>query len=347
MMDKMALGQHGVLGGGRESGIELARILSMLLVVLSHAGVYSVGMPKIADFEANPVSSSLLCVYEAFTYVCVNIFVLISGWFGILFKMKRLLSLVFQVLFICFSTWLILFLMGIAHRPDHWGVVQMVTLNSYWFVPAYLILYLLSPLLNSFVESSGRGEVKKFLILFFIMQTVWGMFLKREWFNYGYSPLSFIGLYVLAQYIHRYKPKAFCKSRCFDVALYILLSLSTALLSILQIVCHHGDGWLPFMYLSPLVIFASVFFFLVFIKTKIRSRVINWVASSVFAVYLVNCEPDSYAFFTSTIGEWSNELSLTNFLLYSCGLVALTFVSGILIDRIRLFLWHRLDRRLL
>lgn len=55
MTDKMALGQLGVLGRGiRESGIELARILSMLLVVLSHAGVYSVGMPKIADFEAYP-----------------------------------------------------------------------------------------------------------------------------------------------------------------------------------------------------------------------------------------------------------------------------------------------------
>lgn len=317
----------------------------MLLVVLSHAGVYSVGMPKIADFEAYPLSSSLVCVYEAFTYVCVNVFVLISGWFGIHFKMKRMLSLVFQVLFICFSTWLILFLMGIAHRPDHWGVVQMVTLNSYWFVPAYLILYLLSPLLNSFVESSGRGEVKKFLILFFIMQTVWGMLLKREWFNYGYSPLSFIGLYVLAQYIHRYKPKAFCKSRCFDVALYILLSLSTALLSILQIVSHHGDGWLPFMYLSPLVILASVFFFLFFVKTQIKSRAINWIASSVFAVYLVNCEPDSFSFFTTAIGTWSNELSLTNFLLYSCGLVALTFVSGILIDRIRLFLWSRVERK--
>lgn len=72
----------------RQSGIELARILSMLLVVLSHASVYSVGMPKIADFEAYPLSSSLVCVYEAFTYVCVNVFVLFSGWFGIHFKMK-------------------------------------------------------------------------------------------------------------------------------------------------------------------------------------------------------------------------------------------------------------------
>lgn len=323
----------------------MARILSMLLVVLSHAGIYSVGMPKMTDFEAHPFSSSSVCVYEAFTYVCVNVFVLISGWFGIHFKLKRLLSLIFQVLFLCFSVWLVLFLLGIAHIPDHWGILRMVTMDCYWFVPAYLILYLLSPLLNSFVESSGRGEVKKFLILFFIMQTVWGMLLKREWFNYGYSPLSFIGLYVLAQYIHRYKPKAFCKSRCFDVALYILLSLSTALLSILQIVSHHGDGWLPFMYLSPLVILASVFFFLFFVKTQIKSRAINWIASSVFAVYLVNCEPDSFSFFTTAIGTWSNELSLTNFLLYSCGLVALTFVSGILIDRIRLFLWSRVERK--
>lgn len=50
----------------RQSGIELARVVSMALVLISHAGFYSVGMPKFDDFMAHPLGAPLTIIYESF-----------------------------------------------------------------------------------------------------------------------------------------------------------------------------------------------------------------------------------------------------------------------------------------
>lgn len=47
----------------------------MALVLISHAGFYSVGMPKFDDFMAHPLGAPLTIIYESF----FNIFVAGSG----------------------------------------------------------------------------------------------------------------------------------------------------------------------------------------------------------------------------------------------------------------------------
>ena len=51
------------------------RIVSMALVLMSHAGFYSVGMPEFDDFMAHPLGAPLKIIYESF----FNIFVADSG----------------------------------------------------------------------------------------------------------------------------------------------------------------------------------------------------------------------------------------------------------------------------
>ena len=324
----------------RQSGIELARIVSMALVLMSHVGFYSVGMPKINDFEAQPLSASTVIVYESFTYVCVNVFILISGWFGIHFRGGRLLSLIFQVLFISALTRAILVATGYATIPIRLELVEFLTMHCYWFVPAYILLYVLSPVLNAFVENRSRIEVRRFLLLFYVLQSVYGWLLKDDCFHYGYSTLSFIGLYLLARYIHLYKPYWSKMRKRKDFALYVLFSMMTAVFSILQIYSRHGDGWWTFMYLSPLVVLASVFLFLFFAKIKLQNNKINILASSVFAVYLVNCEPSSFNAFTSCIAKWNQANGMLLFAAKTALLLVFVFCVSLILDRVRLLLWN-------
>lgn len=312
----------------------------MALVLMSHVCFYSVGMPKFEDFMVHPLGAPLTIIYESFTYICVNVFVLISGWFGNYFKFSRIVNLIFQVLFISIFTRTLLVATCYATIPNRLELVDFLSMHCYWLVLSHILLYALSPVLNAFVENRCRIEVKRFLLSFFVVQTVYGWLLKDSAFHYGYSTLSFVGLYLLVRYIHLYKPEWSKLSKKYDLALYVLLSLMTAAFSTLQILSRHGDGWLPFMYLSSLVVSASVFLFLFFAKMKLQNKKINLLASSVFAVYLVNCEPSSYNAFTSCIAKWNLTNDVLPFMLITSLLLVLVFGVSWLLDRVRLSLWN-------
>ena len=83
----------------RESNIEAARILAMSLVVLVHANYFSLGGIDRSDIIASPSSSFMRMFFEHLCIVGVNLFVLISGWFGIRPTVKGAISLLYQVLF--------------------------------------------------------------------------------------------------------------------------------------------------------------------------------------------------------------------------------------------------------
>ena len=88
-------------------------------------------------------------------------------------------------------------------------------------------------------------------------------------------------------------------------------------------------------YNSPILIFMSVLFFLIFTTFDFKSKVVNWMAGSVFAVY---CIHEAYYFFRD---EWYNFLEqqyLTNngtFPIVLIGSCLLLFVLCILVDKVR------------
>jgi surface polysaccharide O-acyltransferase-like enzyme len=83
----------------RESNFELLRIISMFLVLVVHADYFSLGAPSLQDCVSNPVQSIFRIGVESISIICVNVFVLISGWFGIRFKWKSICNFLFQVFF--------------------------------------------------------------------------------------------------------------------------------------------------------------------------------------------------------------------------------------------------------
>lgn len=83
----------------RQSNIELLRIISMLMVLLVHANFFSLGKPTVEEVIEQPIDASLRVLFECVCIPCVDIFVLISGWFGIKANKKGLCNFLFQVAF--------------------------------------------------------------------------------------------------------------------------------------------------------------------------------------------------------------------------------------------------------
>ncbi len=78
----------------RNSSIELLRIVAMFMILLLHANFASFNAPQDVSLR-----SFARCLADAFTVTPVNIFVLITGYFGTRFSLNKVFSLVYQVVF--------------------------------------------------------------------------------------------------------------------------------------------------------------------------------------------------------------------------------------------------------
>ena len=261
----------------RESKLELLRIISMILVLVSHASYTSLGPPTQGEISASLDITLLRALSEALSEVCVNAFILISGWYGIKVSGKRFAELIFQVLFVSICFYTLIRILGSTCSMDvnEWVELLLIKHKGYWFVKAYIILYMFAPVLNTFVDNVSRKQLKSFLIAFFVVQVIYGFYHYGGWYAGGYSPLSFMGLYVLSRYMRLY-PNYFTQfNKHIDLSLYLVLSVFTAACSLVLTYFFDKGGTVLFLYSSPLVILSSVFFFLFFTKLSFHNGIVN------------------------------------------------------------------------
>ncbi|WP_155809292.1 hypothetical protein [Prevotella corporis] len=83
--------------------MELLRIVSMLMVLLLHANFLVFGTPTVADATCQPVATFIRLFFESVSIVGVNLFVFISGWYGIKAKLRRIAASCFRYSFLLLS----------------------------------------------------------------------------------------------------------------------------------------------------------------------------------------------------------------------------------------------------
>lgn len=321
--------------------MELLRILSMFFVLGLHVNFVAIQGPGTEDVISNGVNAYARLFSEALCIGAVNTFVLISGWFKIKASLKSFFRLIFQCFFI--GTVLLICVSICNHNLLSFSI-DSILLRSYnlWFIYAYIGLFLLSPILNAYLEKTNKNELRSVLIGFYLLQTYIAWYRGFvEWYSNGYSTLSFIGLYLLAQYIRRYP--SFLKSISSKTLFLLFLICITLNTTSTYIFLHmRKDEYTHFMfsYLNPLVILSAVSLLLAFSKLKIKSKAINWVASSSLAVYLVHCHPSIFPMYKemgATLYQNNNGISYWwKILLFLC----IVFLFSILLDKIRLLVWN-------
>lgn len=129
----------------RSSNLELLRLLSMFFVLVVHADFQALGMPDRTEMTILPLFSVFRIIIEAFAIVCVNSFVLLSGWFGINFHIKSLCNLLFQCAFFLIGIYTFTILIGIEPLSIS-GIKRCLMLtNNVWFVKCYLGMFIMAP----------------------------------------------------------------------------------------------------------------------------------------------------------------------------------------------------------
>lgn len=324
--------------GPRQSNMELLRIFAMFLVLVVHATFYSTGATTLTDFINSPVSSFCRTFFESASIVCVNVFILISGWFGIKPSMRGGGNFLFQCLYFISLLYVLSLVIGISHFSIK-GLIEnfMCKPRGYWFILSYASLYIISPILNSFVKNSSKARIRIVLILFFLFQTIWGWSGLAGFFDSGYSAFSFIGLYLLSRYVKLYgKGKIIDYGGTFYVSitfLNIFLYYLTILFSIKVDI---------FNYLNPLVIIQALGLLLWFSKIKVKKNIIiNWFGQSAFAVYLFHCNQAILAkIFKPTVLSIYIDYQGPECILRVFAVLLIFFITAVLLDQPRRMLWN-------
>ena len=335
--------QSSVKAKVRDSNIELLRIVAMLLVLIVHANFSSIDPPSQAEILSCPLSSFLRSLSESLSIICVNLFILISGWYGIRPRLPRFAALVFQVLFIGLSVYLILFSLD---KVESWKIADWINFFTMkkvnWFVACYIMLYICSPVLNVFCENVSQSFFRKFIIVYFAVEL---FYVHERFIANGCSPLSFAGLYLLARYAKMYPNRLTSLNMKSDIAIYFLTAFLTTVLSIVHTIYTGRNDGTFYGYLSPLAIIGAFYFFLFFTKVNIRNRVINWVAASSFAVYLFHVNTLFFAtYYLATIRRWFSIDSTPLFMAKTLLFIVCVFTFSIFLDKIRLLFWNVFTR---
>ena len=330
----------------RVGGVELLRIVAMLLVMVVHANFFSIGEPLWSDIEISPLNAITRIFIQSVSIVCVNVFVMITGWFGIRPKMNRLTGLLFQILFFFSLIYLILIVLGYESLTLKGVAKVLMLLPHSWFVKAYILLFLISPILNAFCDRAGKKEFLMVLIPFFAFQTLYGWLVPGvDFFSAGYSTISFIGLYLLMQYVKRYGGKQLEGNAIHYLVVFMTLTLLNTILYSLAIRYMPSRGSMLFYYVNPIVIASSLFLFLTFHRMNIQSSFVNWTASSSFAVYLVHACPFILTpFYKPLVLHLYSRYDGILCLVFLLGMILIVFMVSVLIDKIRLIVWQHFEQ---
>lgn|GEM_PF-213585 len=330
----------------RQSNIELLRIISIFLIMVVHATYLTFGTPTPQEIQVKPIGSFFFIGLENISVICVDIFVLISGWFGIHPKVKSIGGLLFQCVYFGLIMAILFGLTGI--QPLGATTLAKCVVNYPHFVMCYIVMYLMTPVLNAFVERASRIQFRNMLIGFYVWAFLFGWFLHTDnGFAGGNSALSFIGLYLLARYIriHCIFPSQLQKARIWGIIWFATVLIVTTTvwassyfgfsLKVSNVLLNMTTS-----YLSPNVILAAVSLLLCFAHIQLKSKAVNWIAASAFASVLTH----GYAMndvYIPLIQDLYKVSPLVTFLCEAVGIMLAYLIVSVVLDKPRMYLWGK------
>ena len=308
----------------------------MLMVMICHINGY------INETDLVGVDGVVRVVINQLFLICVNVFVLISGWFGIKTTWNGVGSLLFQVTFWGLAIAGVFALIGLPVSLKKDILPCLLFGYEYWFVVSYLILFAIAPVLNQFCENATKKEFQGALIAYFLAEFIYGFLLDAGHFDYGFSPLFFIGLYLLARYVRLYPGRLFSLKKGYDIKIYLVISIFS-MFGLWFGYKWFGMGFHLNHYDSPLAIAASLFFLLFFSKLHFQSKAINWLAISAFSIYLIHEDSLVSPHFHQLFDGIKSSVSLWSYYPIMFGLAIIICLFCILIDKLRIFVWKKIS----
>lgn len=335
----------------RSANMDLLRIVSMLLIILLHSIDHS------GVLEQAELSSSAMHLWVRFTYmltqVCVNCYVLISGYFLVKskFRLQKLVALWLEVVFYSFTIKLVFMLTGYTPFSISSLISSFVPVitGRYWFITIYFGLYLIFPFLNIAINAMNKRQHTVLNILLFVLFSVmvsiypsfagmnsgggWGL----AWFVVLYFAAAWFRLYYTSQ--KKLLALSFWLGSSFIIAVgYVFFGSKIGIVKTFLGNMYRYDSIASYI--------GSLCVLTVFINVKIKAdwlnKCITFIAPSTLGVYLIH----AHASFSPWSWEFLNlpqYMTSPAFPLIQIGVVLGIYVVCTCVDLIRKYTIGRVE----
>ena len=357
----------------RNYGIDLLRIVSMIMVVTLH--VLGNGW-FLDDIDGITPVFGTMWLLEIACYCAVNCYALISGYvgYGKKFKLSGIIQLWIEVVF-----YLVLFnLIYKMIDPSSVDDTQMFTSlfpvmsDKYWYFTSYFVLFLFTPFINSLVDKMDFKKHSLMILLFVIVFSLMLMLstMKKYDFgnvndpitsgysmfglNSGYSPLWLMIMYYTGAYIKKYRLAEKIRPR-YCVAVYVVCVLLSLVLKLITTYLYDHTGHYGTMisfivkYYTPTILLCSLALFVLFAKMKCgqkTAKVISFFSSSAFGVYIIHLHRNNLQLLRNHLSGFE-QTGVIRSLLYIVATVLIIWFVCSMIDKIRQVLFRLLKIRVL
>ena len=279
----------------RNYGLDVLRCVAMIMVVILHYLDKGGILRNLSDEGSFRAADAVAWLLEAFCIVAVNLYMLMSGYllYSGSFKLSRLLKLVAKV-------WLysvIVGFIGIAlgtptESVDTYFKLRLlfpVSMNTYWFMTAYIFFYLLVPVLGIAAKAMNRAQMKiligGLLVFHVIVKTIVPAQLTAD--AAGMDAMWYVVLYFVAVYIRRFvaagdgrnsgKVAEFSGITCVIAYIVGVLFIFGEAMALRFVYLKTGSLSyilnISYAYNHLFVLFASVALFMAFLKLKVSKKV--------------------------------------------------------------------------
>lgn len=329
----------------RDTNIELLRIVLMLMIISHHVIVHGFGLKNITSPNYNINNSTYIeILLNSFFVIGVNGFVFISGYFGIKFNLRKIISIVIQAI----SYSVLFYLAFCLINNEDYDIISLlksflpISRNVWWFITTYIGLYFMAPFLNAGIKNIAKKELVYILI---------GLFILNCFSSYIFSGIS-KNKYDLFNFIFIYLTGRFLKQNNLTIkhSGYTLL-ICTATIAILAVGLTYINkqhlSWHIFYYNNPILILSAISLFFIFLKLKIgHSKYINNIAQLTLGVYMIHDYPSIRYYISSFVQYLNTSYKPILLLMILMALVLSIFMVSSFIEFLRLSLYNSIYNRL-
>lgn len=299
----------------RNTNIEILRFILMCFIFFWHILVHGYNLKQLGGDEITVqhvffLYGFMLTLFVPATYC----FVFISGYYGITFKLKKLLSLLLGCFIVSISAW---FYKTICYGAP-FEITKFIesllpiSTNKWWFMTNFILLYILSPILNVGFDHLSQKQQKITLLILFVLSSVGILALLP---NCGSSFMGLLMVYLLGRYAKRqswggnyFVGKPICLYVISFVTLFVCI---VGIYYISMFTGHKSLSKLIFPllgYSNPLVIAMSVsLFYIVKNLPEIKNTILNKILSANLFIYLIT-EVGGFVSYQKLANEFDSNL---------------------------------------
>lgn len=311
----------------------------MFLVVVHHGIVHGFGLASISslysesDCDISIDNYGELCYINSFCIIAVNVFIILSGYFGIKASVYKFVSLFVAILF-----YTLIFTVGYYFYSNNYSYAintlkHPLVATNYWFVIDYIFLMIFTPAINMYFDSISRIKMFLFVISIVFVDVYFGFLYGHSISVDGYTFFHFIVMYSIGRLIGINKFKINC---LVSVILYIIASFCIAYYMTTKIKLGEPEiAWKITYYNNPVVILSSICFFYIFNSYKLKiNHSINKIAKSSLAIYLFQCSGLVSTVYYSTLRNYSGVHPFIILTKYSVCII----IIALMIDKVHIWI---------